>query len=104
MLLHLFTCLLLFHAELAKSQDQTPQERIDCAPEGLLTTTECKVRIKTNKSNDKCFKARGCLFESTDDPETPWCFFPLDVGYVVDEIKTINKHTEVKLTRNKKYR
>ena len=49
-------------------------------------------------------KARGCIFEPVDDPDVPWCFFPADVGYTVTDINKQEKNTEIKLTRNDKYR
>ena len=90
MLLTILACVLLFPKGIKASNSQRPDERITCAPEGQLTTTECE--------------ARGCIFEAVDNADIPWCFFPPDVGYVVDNINRDHKITEVKLSRNKKYR
>merc|ERR1711936_970001 len=63
--------------------------RVSCAPEGAVTTSECK--------------ARGCQWDPASDPDAPWCSFPPDYGYIVTSIDQQIRNTVVRLERQTSY-
>ena len=50
MLLTILAYSVFFTKGLKASHSQRPEERITCAPEGRLPTTECEVSLKTNET------------------------------------------------------
>ncbi|XP_063789067.1 maltase-glucoamylase-like [Pseudophryne corroboree] len=50
--------------------DLEDSEKIDCHPE-------------PNASEQKCI-SRGCIWKASNTPGIPYCFYPLDYGYVVE--------------------
>ena len=87
---------------LTSGQDEI---RVSCAPEGTITTQECKVLNNQVKLTLKLLsQARGCHWSPVSDPETPWCYFPSDWGYVVKSIRQQTKTTTVRLERQSAYR
>jgi len=82
---HLYMLLLLFGSCTA-GQDEL---RVSCAPEGAVTTSECK--------------ARGCQWSPVSDPDAPWCYFPSDWGYIVTSTEHQIRTTVVRLERHPSY-
>nr|XP_015216325.1 PREDICTED: sucrase-isomaltase, intestinal [Lepisosteus oculatus] len=64
-------------------------ERFDCYPE-------------EDSNQDKC-EARGCLWEPSDTPKVPWCFYPHDFGYIADTITNTSSGMLFQIRRNNKY-
>ncbi|KAM9316521.1 sucrase-isomaltase, intestinal [Gastrophryne carolinensis] len=48
-------------------------EKFDCHPE-------------SNADENKCLQ-RGCIWEVSDDTGIPWCYYPADHGYIVDNVQ-----------------
>ncbi|KAK2912661.1 sucrase-isomaltase, intestinal-like [Channa argus] len=69
---------------------QEDYQRFDCYPEENANETKCK--------------DRGCIWEKSNIPHVPWCFYPKDYGYTVTTTEETNSGMIVNITRNMKYR
>ncbi|KAG9338719.1 hypothetical protein JZ751_025388, partial [Albula glossodonta] len=65
-------------------------ERFDCHPE-------------EHSSEEKCTQ-RGCIWEEVPVQGVPWCFFPSDYGYKVNNVVENNTGISLDIQRNIKYR
>ncbi|XP_064158335.1 sucrase-isomaltase, intestinal [Anguilla rostrata] len=60
--------------------------RIDCHPEENATETKCR--------------ARGCIWQPVNIPGAPWCYYPEDSGYRVENVQEQNGGLSVDIRRN----
>ncbi|XP_061072796.1 sucrase-isomaltase, intestinal [Conger conger] len=63
-------------------------ERFDCHPEERATEETCK--------------ARGCIWEPFDSSPIPWCYYPRDHGYAVENVQENNDGMSFVIRRDSK--
>ncbi|XP_049339266.1 sucrase-isomaltase, intestinal [Astyanax mexicanus] len=64
-------------------------ERVDCYPE--------------EGSNEEKCTARGCIWQTSNLQNVPWCYFPADYGYTADTPEITPSGISFNIARNTKY-
>ncbi|XP_060780036.1 sucrase-isomaltase, intestinal isoform X2 [Neoarius graeffei] len=64
-------------------------QRFDCHPEETATEGSCT--------------KRGCIWEPTNLQGVPWCYFPMDYGYISGPAQETESGWSFDITRNDKY-
>lgn len=60
-------------------------EKYDCHPE-------------TDANEAKC-QSRGCIWEPSDVPKEPWCYFPSNYGYRVGNVQSTSTGIKMEITK-----
>ncbi|KAJ8280469.1 hypothetical protein GJAV_G00054930 [Gymnothorax javanicus] len=68
----------------------TPNERFDCHPEEDADEAKCK--------------ARGCIWQPTTATGAPWCFYPVNYGYRVEQVAEEDSGISIDIRRDIKQR
>ncbi|TSR87326.1 putative maltase-glucoamylase 2 [Bagarius yarrelli] len=64
-------------------------QRFDCYPDEMATEESCIIR--------------GCIWEPSTLNGVPWCYFPMDYGYIADPAEETGGGLRFTIKRNNKY-